>query len=79
MTEKVSGAGEAGHVAGAAGNSSADTGMVGKTDEAFMHHAATGGLTEVQLAQMAQQKASSQEVKDFPARSNRTIRRRMKS
>jgi len=65
MTEKVTGAAQSGHVAGAAGSASEETAMVSKSDEAFMHHAVTGGLTEVQLAQMAQQKASSQEVKEF--------------
>jgi len=47
---------------GAAGSSES---MVGKTDQEFMTRAAKGGMTEVQLAQMAQQKASSQEVKDY--------------
>jgi putative membrane protein len=53
-----------GHTAGAAG-SSADGSMVGKTDHAFMTKAAMGGMMEVQVAQMAQQKASGQEVKDY--------------
>lgn len=40
------------------------------TDEAtasFMVKAADGGMTEVQLAEMAQQKATNQRVKDFAA------------
>jgi len=57
-----------GHVAGAAGNSGSDGMMVGKSDHKFMPEAAMGGLAEVQLAQMAQQKASSQEVKDYARR-----------
>jgi len=70
-TGNASGAsGHQGHVAGAAGNSSSDAAqsMVGKSDQAFMTEAAMGGLAEVQLAQMAQQKASSQEVKDYARR-----------
>lgn len=55
-----------GHVAGAAGNTRADSGdMVGKTDRQFMMKAAQGGMMEVQLAQMAQQKAASDDVKQF--------------
>ncbi|MDZ4802760.1 MAG: DUF4142 domain-containing protein [Bryobacteraceae bacterium] len=52
-----------GHAAGAAGNS--DASMVGKMDHEFMTKAAMGGMMEVQAAQMAQQKASSQEVRDY--------------
>jgi putative membrane protein len=62
MSGKMSGADQAGHMAGAAGDSGS---MVSATDKKFMDDAARGGLTEVQLAQMAQQKASSQEVKDY--------------
>ena len=39
--------------------------MVGKSDKEFLTKAAQGGMMEVQLAQMAQQKAVTQEVKDF--------------
>ncbi|MBC8166439.1 MAG: DUF4142 domain-containing protein [Bryobacteraceae bacterium] len=39
--------------------------MVGKADSDFMMKAAMGGMMEMQLAQAAQQKASSQEVKDL--------------
>jgi putative membrane protein len=39
--------------------------MVGPADQKFMMEAAQGGMMEVQLAQLAQQKASSEEVKEF--------------
>lgn len=39
--------------------------MVSKSDEEFMMKAAQGSTAEIQMAQMAQQKASSQEVKDY--------------
>ena len=39
--------------------------MVGKSDKEFLTNAAQGGMMEVKLAQMAQQKAVTQEVKDF--------------
>ena len=39
--------------------------MVSSETKTFMEKAATGGMMEVQLGQMAQEKASSQEVKDF--------------
>jgi putative membrane protein len=55
-----------GHVAGAAG--SADQPMIGQGDRNFMMKAAQGGMMEVQLAQMAQQKASSDEVKQYAQR-----------
>ncbi|MBC7927837.1 MAG: DUF4142 domain-containing protein [Bryobacteraceae bacterium] len=61
-----------GHMSGAAGHSGAGgrmdgtgSSMVGKSDSSFMMKAAMGGMAEVQMAQMAQQKASSQEVKDY--------------
>lgn len=40
-------------------------GTLSAKEKAFMKKAAVGGLMEVQLGQMAQQNASSQEVKDF--------------
>lgn len=56
----------AGHVAGAAGSRQAGAeDMVGKTDRQFMMKAAQGGMMEVQVAQMAQQKAASDDVKQF--------------
>jgi putative membrane protein len=39
--------------------------LVGDTDQKFMMDAAKGGMMEVQLGQTAQQKASSDGVKDF--------------
>jgi putative membrane protein len=41
---------------------------VSATDRAFVQKAAAGGLAEVALGQLAQQNASSQQVKDFGAR-----------
>ena len=38
------------------------------TDRDFMHKAASGGMTEVQEAQLAQQRATSPQVKQFAAR-----------
>jgi len=39
--------------------------MVGQGDAAFMKHAAEAGLMEVRLAQLAQQKATSDDVKQY--------------
>lgn len=39
-----------------------------KSEKAFVKDAASGGMMEVQLGQMAQQKGASQEVKDFGQR-----------
>ena len=59
---------------GHTGNHSADHGMssnqgggvmVGKPDEMFMTKAAQGGLMEVEAARLAQEKASSNEIKEF--------------
>jgi len=41
---------------------------MGNTDTAFVEKAARGGLAEVELGQLAVQKASSQEVKEFAQR-----------
>lgn len=41
---------------------------VNSMDRTFMDKAAQGGIAEVQLGQLAQQKASSQAVKDFGAK-----------
>ena len=38
---------------------------VGKSDHTFMTKAAQGGMFEVKMAQVAQEKASSEEVKEF--------------
>jgi len=42
----------------------ADKGLTGK-DKQFFKDAASGGMMEVEMGQMAQEKAQSQEVKDF--------------
>jgi putative membrane protein len=55
-----------GHVAGAGG--SEDQSMVGPNDRKFMMKAAHGGMMEVQLAQLAQQKSASEEVKQYAKR-----------
>ena len=51
------GHGSAGSAAGAA--------TVGKQDHTFMMEAARGGMMEVQVAQLAQQKAQSDEIKEY--------------
>jgi putative membrane protein len=43
----------------------ADTSTVSAADKAFVLKAAQGGMTEVQLGQLAADKATSQDVKDF--------------
>lgn len=54
------------HKTMSSGSSASGSGsMVGQSDQMFMNKAAMGGMAEVQMAQMAQQKASSQEVKDY--------------
>ncbi|HEX5474419.1 MAG TPA: DUF4142 domain-containing protein [Vicinamibacterales bacterium] len=46
----------------------AQTAGVSAADKAFMKEAAIGGMAEVDLGNLAQQKASSQDVKDFGKR-----------
>jgi putative membrane protein len=48
-----------------AGTSSISSTPLGKDDSTFAMKAAMGGMMEVQLGQIAQQKASDQRVKDF--------------
>jgi putative membrane protein len=55
----------AGSTAASSGKQSAG---MGNTDTAFVEKAARGGLAEVELGQLAVQKASSQEVKQFAQR-----------
>jgi putative membrane protein len=52
------------------GHPNADNPVIGvdETDKGFMQHAAVGDLAEIQLGQLAQQKASSPAVKSFAAR-----------
>jgi len=49
-------------------DTSSDKPMVGGADKTFMMDAAQGGIGEVQIGQMAQQKGATQEVKDFGRR-----------
>ena len=53
-------------IAGAA--SAAQTGALTKGDRTFIEKAAKGGVAEVELGNLAQQKAQNQQVKDFAAR-----------
>jgi putative membrane protein len=52
----------------ASGNASSRSSAVPAADRAFMQKAAMGGLAEVALGNMAQQKASSDQVKQYGAR-----------
>jgi putative membrane protein len=57
------GAGMAGAMAGTAGTN--DPEGQGMRDKLFIHKAAEGGMAEIQLSQLAVQKSSSDEVKQF--------------
>lgn len=46
-------------------NNNAGTAMVDKNATSFVHDAASGGMMEVELGKIAQQKANSQRVKNF--------------
>jgi len=64
--DKESGHGKGNHSADHGMSSNKGAGlMVGKSDEQFMMKAAQGGLMEVEVARLAQEKASSSEVKEF--------------
>jgi len=49
----------------------AAAGTLGKLDSTFVTKAAQGGLAEVKLGQLAQDKGSNQSVKDFGAQKDR--------
>jgi putative membrane protein len=49
-------------------NMSANSGKIGAEDKQFMKTAMEGDMAEIQLAQLAQQKASSDQVKQFAQR-----------
>ena len=53
-------------LAGAA--SAVQSGALAKGDRTFIEKAATGGVAEIELGNLAQQKAQNQQVKDFAAR-----------
>ena len=48
--------------------SAAQSGTLRKGDRTFIEKAAKGGVAEVELGSLAQQKAQNQQVKDFAAR-----------
>ena len=48
--------------------SKASTDKLAGADKAFVEKAAIGGMAEVQLGNIAQQKAASEQVKQFAAR-----------
>lgn len=52
----------------AASAAASGSAAMGSADRMFMHKAAIGGMVEVQLGTLAQQKASSDQVKQFGAR-----------
>jgi putative membrane protein len=63
--------GQTDHTAGAAGENTrgrTDESRVGKQDQQFMTEAAQGSMMEIQLGQLAQEKGSSEGVKEFGRR-----------
>ncbi len=56
----------AGGLAFGTANAAADT--LSKGDRDFVQKAAQGGVSEVEMGKLAQQKAENQQVKDFGAR-----------
>jgi putative membrane protein len=57
--------GAAGRSATTGTQTTAQSDKLSKQDKGFVRHAAVGGMAEVELGKMAQQKAQSQEVKQF--------------
>ena len=57
--------------------SEASTDKLAGTDKAFVEKAAMGGVAEVELGKLAQQKAANDQVKQFGARMDSTRRRRV--
>jgi len=53
---------------GSAGSGSSGGAQLSSSDRQFVQEAATGGLAEVELGRLAEQKAESQSVKDFGKR-----------
>ena len=57
-----------GSAAAQSASSAAPSSAVASADKTFMHKAAIGGMAEVEMGNLAQQKATSEQVKQFGAR-----------